>query len=123
MAIKHVLMVDDSRLARMMLRGILTQGLPGWQILEADSAAQALERVADVVPDLALIDYNMPDRDGLSLAIELKQRFPGLSAHLVTANIQDRMRDRALTAGVGFIQKPITRERLLESLPIPTDPP
>jgi len=107
-----VLIVDDSSLARLMLRQIFGQHFPAWQIIEARNGAEALERVRQERPQLALLDYNMPDTNGLDLALELLQLEPDLPIHLVTANIQDVTRQRAEAAGIGFVCKPICRDSL-----------
>ncbi|ABK44785.1 response regulator receiver protein [Magnetococcus marinus MC-1] len=112
MAQKRVLIVDDSSLARMMMRNNLTKNHPEWEILEAKEGAEALNLVRATEIDLALIDYNMPGLNGIDLATQLMEQQPSVSIHLVTANIQDRMRQRAEALGVGFIMKPITEDKL-----------
>ncbi|MEG3640631.1 response regulator transcription factor [Magnetococcus sp. PR-3] len=112
MAQKRVLIVDDSSLARMMMRNNLTKNHPEWEIVEAKEGDEALALIQATDIDLALIDYNMPGMNGIELATQLMEQQPTTSIHLVTANIQDRMRQRAEAMGVGFIMKPISEEKL-----------
>lgn len=112
MAEKIVLVVDDSSLARMMIRNLIAQSFPDWQVLETKSADEALAQVQGVNPAVALIDYNMPGMNGLDLALKLMEIHPTLQLHLVTANIQEKMQQRAEAAGIGFITKPVSLEKL-----------
>lgn len=117
MACKTIMMVDDSRLARTLLRTLLVETLPGCEIVEAESGEQALEILKDRTPDLILVDFSMPGINGLDLCLQLRQRWPELPIHLVTANIQDKVRDRAVAHAIGFINKPVSKEALLAILP------
>jgi len=107
---QKVLIVDDSRVARMALRRLMAQVAPGAEVVEAGSVDEALG-VADGI-DVALIDYNMPGRDGLELAAELGARDPRIRRVLVTANVQDSLAERARGMGVGFVGKPTRLEDL-----------
>ena len=104
---KKILMVDDSGLARMMMRNVIQRDFPDWKILEAAGAQQALELAEQEQPILALLDYNMPELNGLDLALLLMEKIPAISIHLVTANIQNATRQRAEAAGIGFVCKPV----------------
>ena len=59
-----VLVVDDSKLARMVVKSILAKTRSDWQIAEAANAREALDLLASNNVDVALIDFNMPDHDG-----------------------------------------------------------
>lgn len=109
---KRVLVVDDSSLVRMMMRKVFADSFPEWQVVEAANAEAALEASAGVTLDLALIDYNMPGMNGVDLAIKLMEKAPHLPIHLVTANVQQKMQERAEALGLGFIRKPVTREKI-----------
>lgn len=107
-----LLLVDDSRIARLSLkRQLQSLGLE-LALLEADSADAADAILATTTPDIALIDFNMPGRDGLELAESIKQQHPGVRMALVTANIQDALAQRATALGLGFLPKPTTAEQL-----------
>ncbi len=119
-AAKTMLVVDDARLARMMIRGFVSNTYPDWTILEAQDGTEALTTVearSDAGPiDVMTIDLNMPGMDGLTLAKTLRQKYPEAHIALVTANIQDRVQVRAQEAGIGFIPKPITEGKILTFL-------
>jgi CheY-like chemotaxis protein len=63
-----VLIVDDSKLARMAVAKALSTLHPDWARVEATNAEEALVLARQSPPDIALLDFNMPGRDGLALA-------------------------------------------------------
>lgn len=108
----NVLVVDDSKLARINAGKALTQLQPDWRRVEAASAAQALEIVAAEPIDIALIDFNMEEKDGLTLAGELRDMHPTMPIAIITANIQDEIIARARALNASFVAKPLTAEGL-----------
>lgn len=107
-----VLLVDDSRVARMSLRRAIAASLPDATIVEAGAADEAEVVCAANPVTIALIDFNMPGRNGLELAESLKATHPDLRMALVTANIQDSVAERATALGMVFIPKPPTADLL-----------
>jgi len=107
-----VLIVDDSKLARIVAGKALAELQPEWSKLEASGAAEALEVIAASQVDVCLIDFNMVDKDGLELAEELRAARPDLPIAIITANIQDEIIARARAAGATFVPKPVTSEGL-----------
>ena len=107
-----VLIVDDSKLARFVVSKALAALQPDWARVEASSAAEALTLLEAVAADVALIDYNMAEKDGLELAGELRVLKPDMPIAILTANIQDEIIARAREIGAAFIAKPITAEGL-----------
>jgi CheY-like chemotaxis protein len=107
-----VLIVDDSKLARIVAGRVLAELQPTWQKIEAGSAAQALELIEAQAPDVALIDFNMTEKDGLQLASELRTLYPDLPIAIITANIQDEIIARARAIDAAFVPKPVTADGL-----------
>lgn len=107
-----VLIVDDSKLARIVAGKALAELQPEWQKAEASSAAQAMEVLAAQPVDICLIDFNMVEKDGLTLAEELRAAYPAMPIAIITANIQDEVIARARAAGATFVPKPVTSEGL-----------
>lgn len=101
-----VLLVDDSRVARLSLKRSVGALLPDATFIEAGSADEAVDAAAGAPISAALIDFNMPGRNGLELAEVLRASHPGLHMALVTANIQDAVAERARALGMTFIPKP-----------------
>ncbi len=108
---KVILVVDDSMVSRMMITEIIRNHQPEAEIIEAANGEKALEKVnQDSGIDIALIDYNMPGLTGLELFKELEAIIDIPKRALLTANIQDEIRDKTLAAGVTFLNKPITED-------------
>jgi two-component system, chemotaxis family, chemotaxis protein CheY len=111
-----ILIIDDSQLARHMVSNMVRDARPDWFIVAAKNADDALEKVEEVVPDVAIVDYNMPGMDGLTLSCELHARFPLLDISILTANVQDSTRRKVTEKGFRFVEKPITPDKMRELL-------
>jgi len=107
-----VLIVDDSKLARMSVAKVLRTLEPDWLRVEAANADEALALLKTEQPDIALLDFNMPGRDGLDLAAELHRLAPRMPIAVVSANIQTEIVNRAESAGADFLAKPLTEPAL-----------
>jgi CheY-like chemotaxis protein len=110
--IHNVLIVDDSKLARMAVRRVLSSLHPEWASREAASADEALASIREDSPDFVLLDYNMPGKDGLVLAAELRELNPGINVAVVSANQQMEVIHRVRAAGATFLAKPLTEKAL-----------
>ena len=109
---KSVLIVDDSRLSRMMINKIVSTYHPDWSISEAVSADQALNLCNEQQYDFITLDNNMPGMSGLDAYPLLRTRQPSAKIGLFTANIQKSIQERCKQEGVIFVEKPITEERV-----------
>jgi CheY-like chemotaxis protein len=107
-----VLIVDDSKLARIVAGKTLAALQPDWQRVEAGNADEALQIVASQQVDVALLDYNMPGKDGLQLAAELRALHPSMPIAVITANVQDEIIASARSINATFVGKPLTEEGL-----------
>jgi CheY-like chemotaxis protein len=114
--IYKLLIVDDSKLARMAIVKELNHCYPDWQRIEAGNAADALRAVEQEHPQIALVDFNMPNRDGLDLAADLRALTPNMPIGIVSANHQQEVVDRARALGASFLPKPVTEKALREFL-------
>jgi DNA-binding NtrC family response regulator len=77
-----ILVVDDEQLIRWSLTSRLTD--EGYRVFEADTAANALKRVREGV-DLVLLDYRLPDSDGLAVLKQIKENDPDTLVIMLTA--------------------------------------
>ncbi|HEY8381018.1 MAG TPA: response regulator [Microvirga sp.] len=107
-----VLIVDDSKLARIVAGKTLAALQPTWERVEAANAAEALKILGERKIDLAMVDFNMPEKDGLELASEIRASHPTMPIAVITANIQDEVIAQARAMNATFVNKPLTEEGL-----------
>jgi CheY-like chemotaxis protein len=108
----NILIVDDSKLARMVVTSALRRIRPDWTITEATSGEEALTAVQKGGVQIALIDFNMPGMDGLALVAKLRQTDAHMPIAVVSANLQDEIIARARELNAAFVGKPLTDEAL-----------
>jgi YesN/AraC family two-component response regulator len=111
-----VLIVDDSKLARMAVAKTLSALHPEWPRVEAANADEALARIKEDAPDFVLLDFNMPGKNGLDFAVELRQLSPSISVAVISANHQLEVIKRTHEAGATFLAKPLTEKALSDYL-------
>ena len=103
-----VLLVDDDPDIRMVAM-IALKSVGQWDVMEADSGADALGKAEAYEPDLILLDMMLPGMDGMATLAALRRR-PGLAhtpAIFMTAKVREADVARYLAAGAtGVIQKP-----------------
>ncbi|MDH5393070.1 MAG: response regulator [Gammaproteobacteria bacterium] len=105
---KSLLIVDDSKVSRMMLIAMLKDLHPDWIVEESANAEQALQVNKQKDFDFYSVDFNMPGKNGLELIAEFKNNKPSAKYALLTANIQEHIQKSAAEMGAKCINKPIT---------------
>ena len=105
---KTLMIVDDSKVSRMMIKAIIINKHPKMNILEAGDGKEALEIVEGKVIDYFSVDYNMPNMDGIEFITEMSNRQPQAKYALLTANIQEATHKKAEQVGAICINKPIS---------------
>jgi len=115
----RAIVIDDSRAMRLILRRIV--GQLGFDVIEAEDGKAALDTLTgmDEVPDLALVDWNMPNMNGLEFvtAIRADARYKDLTTVMVTTESEQSQIVRALAAGAHeYVIKPFTQGAMLEKL-------
>lgn len=116
----RAIVVDDSRAMRTILRKMLTD-IGFDEVLEAEHGRAALDKLGapQEPPALALVDWNMPEMNGLELieAMRSERRFDRTRLMMVTSETNPRHVYDALKAGVDeYAMKPITREVIEDKL-------
>jgi len=96
----RILLVDDNPAVRRYLRAILEQQ-ESWQVCgEARTGAEALHQVLEAPPDLILLDYQMPDLNGVDVARQISELFPKIPILMVTLHLSNQLAEAARQAGV-----------------------
>jgi CheY-like chemotaxis protein len=108
----RVLIVDDSKLARMVMASAFRRIRADWELIEATNARDALDSISTQAVDIALVDFNMPGTDGLELVGLIRKTHPRMPVAVVSANVQTEIISRARELNAAFIAKPLTDEAL-----------
>lgn len=111
-----LLIVDDSRMSRMLIKAIVNEARPDWRIIEAGSGDEAIRLADEQAPDFVSMDVNMPGISGLEAAGRIRMRHPDARIALCTANIQESTREAAAKVGLHFIAKPITAQSVASAI-------
>jgi two-component system, chemotaxis family, chemotaxis protein CheY len=108
-----VLLVDDDGLIRSVLKSILKGD--GYRVLEEASTGEAGVAIATrLLPDLVLLDINLPKLSGLEVLSQIRQASPKSVVLMVTSEATKEAIDEALKKGAaGFVVKPVTASKLL----------
>jgi two-component system chemotaxis response regulator CheY len=115
----HAIVIDDSRAMRLILGRIL--GQIGFDVFEAADGRAALDLLAGLpqVPALALIDWNMPNMNGLEFVAAARDdaRLREMTLVMVTTESEQSQIVRALAAGAHeYVIKPFTSDAMVEKL-------
>ena len=113
---KSVLVVDDSRISRMLIKSLVLARFPEWEIIEATTGDEAVLMAKERSFDYCTMDINMPGLLGTEAAELLLQKQPALRVALVSANIQEAQHVRAAQLGVPFVAKPVTEKSVALAL-------
>lgn len=113
---KNVLICDDAAFMRMMIKDILSKN--GYNVAgEAENGARAVEKYAELKPDLVLMDITMPEMDGIQALKAIKSADPGAKIIMCSAMGQQAMVIESIQAGAkDFIVKPFQADRVLEAV-------
>ncbi len=95
-----VLIVNDDSAFRKQLRKVFGQGSGFNACIEARKGAEALAKTKRQSPDLAILDFSLPDMSGLQLAEELKATMPELPIFLLTTDYSVKLEKKALSCGI-----------------------
>lgn len=112
----RILLVDDSRTIRNIQKNTLA-GMGHTDVLEAADGQEALTVLAAQRPDLMLVDWNMPNMDGIALVRKVRETDKALPMIMVTTEAERSRVMEALKAGVNnYVVKPFTAETLGEKI-------
>jgi chemosensory pili system protein ChpA (sensor histidine kinase/response regulator) len=109
-----VMVVDDSVTVRKVTQRLLSRD--GYQVVLARDGLDAMRQLQDVVPDLMLLDIEMPRMDGFDVARKMREdeRWKGVPIVMISSRTADKHRDHAFSLGVShFLGKPYEEGELL----------
>ena len=112
-----VLIADDHPVVRQGLRQMLALETDLTVVGEARNGQEVVELSRRVPWEVAVLDYNMPGKNGLELIKELHQRYPGRAVLVLSMYPEDRYAVRALKAGAaGYLTKESAPEELVSAI-------
>ncbi|GAB4573240.1 MAG: hypothetical protein Kow0077_14980 [Anaerolineae bacterium] len=118
MAASHVLVVDDIKDARVLMRLMLsTKG--GFVVSEASSGREALTAIKENRPDAIVLDYMMPDLDGAEVCriIRATPEIADVPILVLTARVDPGIQEKVLAAGANsFLPKPVKPDDLVNEV-------
>jgi CheY-like chemotaxis protein len=95
-----VMIVDDDHTFRKLLCTLFTESSGFDDCVEAASASEAMDKIKHLSPNLAVVDFSIPEMNGLQLARELKARLPALPIFMLTADYDVDIEKEALACGI-----------------------
>jgi DNA-binding NarL/FixJ family response regulator len=114
-----ILIVDDHALVRRGMGHVVRESFNDAEIVEASSAAEAMEAMATTGADIALVDVRMPDLDGLELLHDMRERWPNVPVIMLTSFDHAQYVRRALAEGAaGYMLKDATPEDLEQAIKV-----
>ena len=112
-----VLLADDHSIVRAGLRRIVEESGDMQVIAEADDGREAIQRVKETDPDVAVIDISMPGLDGLEVISQLQTLRPELPVLVLTMHEEGQYVVRAIQAGaMGYLTKQSAPEQLVTAI-------
>lgn len=113
----QIFVVDDHTLVRLGMRQLL-DGEPDLHVCgEAEDLATAIQRLADVRPDLVLLDLSLGHGDGLDALKQLRAERPDLRVLVITTHDERVYGERVIRAGAtGYVMKAVPAEEVLAAI-------
>ena len=108
------MVVDDSVTVRKVTQRLLSR--EGYQVLLAKDGVDALRQLQDTIPDIMLVDIEMPRMDGFDLTrhVRADERFKHIPIIMITSRTADKHRNYAKSLGVNvYLGKPFVEDELL----------
>ena len=96
----RILVADDNAAVRHYLRGLL-ELQDSWRVCgEVGTGGEALERVKENPPDMILLDFQIPDLNGIDVARQISRQFPEIPILMVTIHLSPQLADEARKVGI-----------------------
>ena len=112
---RTILIIDDEESIIQSLDGILTD--EGFEVVNAKSGQDGLEKIEEMSPDLVLLDIWMPGLDGIDTLVKIKETYPQLQVVMMSGHGTIETAVKATKLGAyDFIEKPLSLEKVLLSI-------
>lgn len=112
---QKIIVIEDDLVFCKLLSGFLEK--KGYEVLQAHDAASAREIMSNAPADFALIDYRLPDEDGVQLTAYFTRIHPGIKVILMSRHTDASLENAGRVAGAAhFLKKPFSPVQVLELL-------
>ena len=116
-AMLRILLADDNDRVRPMLSSIISQADPTWEICsEVANGQLAVEKAAELKPDLVILDFSMPVLDGISAGRQIRAMLPHVPVLLYTFIASARIEHAAKEAGIHSVIEKADFRKLIEEI-------
>jgi DNA-binding NarL/FixJ family response regulator len=113
----RILLADDHRIFRQGLRGLLAEEKEFTIVGEASDGREAVERIAKLRPDVALMDVSMPTLNGVEATRQIAKRSPGTKVIALSMHVEEKFVAEMLRAGAsGYVCKQCDAEELCQAI-------
>jgi DNA-binding NarL/FixJ family response regulator len=117
MAAIRLLIVDDHELVRLGLRSLLSDEADLEVVAEAGSAEEAMKKVEEFKPDIAVVDIQLPGKSGIEVCKEIREKFPSTRVVILTSHAGESFLEQAMRAGAsGYVLKQVGNEELIRAI-------
>lgn len=112
-----IMIVDDHAVVRLGLTAIIENNTEYEVHCDAGSRAEAFSKIKGCKPDLVLLDYKLPDGDGVTMCHEIKRTYPEIKIIILSAFCDEFMIREALQAGAdGYLMKTIDKKAIMNAI-------
>jgi DNA-binding NarL/FixJ family response regulator len=113
----RILIADDHDIVREGLRALL-ESQPNWLICgEAATGREAVTKTKELWPDVVVLDFSMPDLNGLEATRQIRKAFPGTEVLILTMHDSEQLAREVLAAGAhGFLVKTDVRNHIVAAI-------
>lgn len=116
---KNVLIVDDCEEIVVLIHRILKEKFPDYRINSASTGLVALQKIILTVPDLVILDINLPDIDGYKICASMKKRTTTKNIRILSLSGENRGSVEKKILGLGadiFLPKPFETQELISAI-------
>lgn len=112
-----ILLAEDHKLVRQGLRSILEKNADFKVVAEVENGREAVDRAIQLQPDIVIMDYSMPELNGLEATRQISSRVPRSRILILTRHTNKEYLDNILKAGAaGFLVKKSAAEELIRAI-------
>ena len=111
-----LLLVDDSKAARMLIRSLISDYDSSFEIIEAGNGKEAVELFKKETPAITFLDLTMPVMDGFEALKQIKEYAPQSPVFVLTADIQEKSVEKCLALGANKVLHKLPDKKIISEV-------